>query len=137
MLGEQGIKVARRTVAKYREAMHIPPSNERKRLETPMQLNISGHHVELTPSLKEYVSGKFEKLERHFDHISNCQVTLEVEKVRQLAEATLHVIGGEIHAKAESEDMYAAIDALVDKLDRQILKHKEKNVDRMHGNGAR
>ena len=91
-----------------------------------MQLNISGHHVELTPALKDYVNTKFEKLERHFDHISNCQVTLEVEKVRQMAEATLHVIGGEIHA---------AIDALVDKLDRQILKHKEKNVDRMHGNG--
>ncbi|MEX0606095.1 MAG: ribosome hibernation promoting factor [Marinobacter sp.] len=102
-----------------------------------MQLNISGHHVELTPALKEYVSGKFEKLERHFDHISNCQVTLEVEKVRQMAEATLHVIGGEIHAKAENEDMYAAIDALVDKLDRQVLKHKEKTVDRMHGAAAR
>ena len=54
-----------------------------------MQLNISGHHVELTPALKDYVSEKFEKLERHFDHISNCQVTLEVEKVRQMAEATL------------------------------------------------
>ena len=78
---------------------------------------------------------KFQKLERHFDHISNCQVTLEVEKVRQIAEATLHVVGGEIHAKAENEDMYAAIDGLIDKLDRQILKHKEKNVDRAHGNG--
>lgn len=102
-----------------------------------MQLNISGHHIDLTPALKEYVSGKFEKLERHFDHISNCQVTLEVEKVRQMAEATVHVIGGELHAKAESDDMYAAIDALVDKLDRQILKHKEKSVDRMHGAAAR
>jgi putative sigma-54 modulation protein len=102
-----------------------------------MQLNISGHHVELTPSLKDYITEKFDKLERHFDHISNCQVTLEVEKVRQIAEATLHVVGGEIHAKAENDDMYAAIDALVDKLDRQILKHKEKNVDRMHGATAR
>jgi putative sigma-54 modulation protein len=102
-----------------------------------MQLNISGHHVDLTSALKDYVSEKFGKLERHFDHISNCQVTLQVEKVRQIAEATLHVIGGEIHAKAEDEDMYAAIDALIDKLDRQILKHKEKTVDRMHGNGAR
>jgi len=102
-----------------------------------MQLNISGHHVELTPALKDYVSEKFERLERHFDHISNCQVTLEVDKVRQIAEATLHVVGGEIHAKAETEDMYAAIDGLVDKLDRQILKHKEKNVDRMQGNAAR
>jgi putative sigma-54 modulation protein len=102
-----------------------------------MQLNISGHHVELTPSLKDYITEKFDKLERHFDHISNCQVTMEVEKVRQIAEATLHVVGGEIHAKAENDDMYAAIDALVDKLDRQILKHKEKNVDRMHGATAR
>ncbi|GGE57344.1 ribosomal subunit interface protein [Streptosporangium jomthongense] len=102
-----------------------------------MQLNISGHHVELTPALKDYVSEKFERLERHFDHISNCQVTLEVDKVRQIADATLHVVGGEIHAKAENEDMYAAIDGLVDKLDRQIIKHKEKNVDRMQGNIAR
>lgn len=102
-----------------------------------MQLNISGHHVELTPALKDYVSEKLNRLERHFDHISNCQVTLEVDKVRQIAEATLHVVGGEIHAKAEDEDMYAAIDGLVDKLDRQILKHKEKSVDRMHGNIAR
>src|SRR5690554_7164494 len=97
-----------------------------------MQINISGHHVELTPALKDYITTKFDKLERHFDQITNCQVTLEVEKVRQMAEATLHVSGGEIHAKAENEDMYAAIDALVDKLDRQILKYKEKNVDRMH-----
>jgi len=100
-----------------------------------MQINISGHHVELTPALKDYITTKFDKLERHFDQITNRQVTLEVEKVRQMAEATLHVSGGEIHAKAENEDMYAAIDALVDKLDRQILKYKEKNVDRMHGNG--
>ncbi|BES70731.1 ribosome hibernation promoting factor [Marinobacter nanhaiticus D15-8W] len=102
-----------------------------------MQLNMSGHHVELTPSLKDYVSEKFEKLERHFDHISNCQVTLSVVKLRHTAEATLHVVGGEVHAKAQDEDMYAAIDSLVDKLDRQILKHKEKTVDRMHGAASR
>ncbi|WP_144823331.1 ribosome hibernation promoting factor [Marinobacter piscensis] len=102
-----------------------------------MQLNISGHHVELTPALKDYVTEKFQKLERHFDHISNCQVTLGVDKVRQIADATMHVVGGEINAKAENEDMYAAIDSLVDKLDRQILKHKEKNLDRMQGNIAR
>src|SRR5690554_7470338 len=94
-----------------------------------MQINISGHHVELTPALKDYITTKFDKLERHFDQITNCQVTLEVEKVRQMAEATLHVSGGEIHAKAENEDMYAAIDALVDKLDRQILKYKEKRSE--------
>ncbi|AKO53171.1 MULTISPECIES: ribosome hibernation promoting factor [Marinobacter] len=99
-----------------------------------MQLNISGHHVELTEALKEYVNEKFQRLERHFDQISNTNVTLQVEKLRQIAEATVNISGGELHAKAESEDMYAAIDALVDKLDRQILKHKEKQVSRMHGN---
>ncbi len=102
-----------------------------------MQLNITGHHVDLTDSLKEYVSTKLEKLERHFDHISNVQVTLSVQKLRQIAEATLHISGADIHATAEQEDMYAAIDQLVDKLDRQILKHKEKNVDRLHGASAR
>jgi putative sigma-54 modulation protein len=98
-----------------------------------MQLNISGHHVELTEALKEYVNEKFQRLERHFDQISNTHVTLQVEKLRQIAEATVNISGGELHAKAETEDMYAAIDALVDKLDRQILKHKEKQVSRMQG----
>lgn len=102
-----------------------------------MQLNITGHHVDLTDSLKDFVSAKLEKLERHFDHISNVQVTLSVQKLRQIAEATLRLSGADIHATAEQEDMYAAIDQLVDKLDRQILKHKEKNVDRMHGASAR
>ncbi len=102
-----------------------------------MQLNITGHHVELTESLKDYVTNKLQKLERHFDHISNVQVTLSVQKLRQIAEATLHISGADIHATAEQEDMYAAIDLLVDKLDRQILKHKEKNVDRLHGASAR
>jgi putative sigma-54 modulation protein len=99
-----------------------------------MQINISGHHVELTEALKDYVNEKFQRLERHFDQISNTNVTLQVEKLRQIAEATVNISGGELHAKAETEDMYAAIDALVDKLDRQILKHKEKQVSRMHGN---
>ncbi|WP_097460101.1 ribosome hibernation promoting factor [Mangrovitalea sediminis] len=102
-----------------------------------MQLNITGHHVELTSALKDYVTAKFQKLERHFDHISNAQVTLSVEKQRQEAEGILHISGAELHACAEHEDMYAAIDLLIDKLDRQILKHKEKNIDRMHGATAR
>jgi putative sigma-54 modulation protein len=98
-----------------------------------MQLNITGHHVDLTDSLKDYVSSKLQKLERHIDSISNVQVTLSVLKQRQIAEATLHVSGADIHGTAEHEDMYASIDMLVDKLDRQILKHKEKKVDRAHG----
>lgn len=98
-----------------------------------MQLNITGHHVELTDNMKEYVSSKLQKLERHIDGITNVQVTLSVEKMRQKAECTLHVSGADIHGTAEQEDMYAAIDLLVDKLDRQILKHKEKQVARSHG----
>lgn len=95
-----------------------------------MQINISGHHVEVTDALKDYVINKMDKLERHFDHITNMQVILTVQKQRQIAEATVHIAGGDIHGKAETEDMYASIDSLVDKLDRQILKHKEKQVGR-------
>ncbi|WP_151670396.1 ribosome hibernation promoting factor [Nitrincola schmidtii] len=91
-----------------------------------MQINITGHHVELTEAMTEYVNTKFERLERHFDNITNVQVTLSVEKQRHKAEADMHVAGGEIFAQAEQDDMYAAIDAMVDKLDRQVIKHKEK-----------
>jgi len=91
-----------------------------------MQLNISGHHVDLTPALREYVQTKFERLQRHFDQITNSDVTLVVERTVQKAEAKLHVSGADIFADSESTDMYAAIDALVDKLDRQLIKHKEK-----------
>lgn len=91
-----------------------------------MQINITGHHVDLTEALSEYVRTKFDKLERHFDNIQNVQVTLSVEKQRQKAEADIHLAGGQVVASDEHEDMYAAIDGLVDKLDRQIIKHKEK-----------
>ena len=92
-----------------------------------MQLNVSGHHVEVTDPLREYVEAKFERLQRHFDQITNTDVTLIVEKLVQKAEATVHISGADIFAAAESEDMYAAIDALADKLDRQLIKHKEKS----------
>jgi putative sigma-54 modulation protein len=98
-----------------------------------MQLSISGHHVEVTDALKSYTSEKLSKLKRHFDHITNVHVVLSVEKLKQRAEATMHVSGAELFADADSDDMYAAIDALTDKLDRQILKHKEKLVNRHHG----
>ncbi|MBR9827218.1 MAG: ribosome hibernation promoting factor [Oceanospirillales bacterium] len=91
-----------------------------------MQINITGHHVELTDALNEYVRTKFDRLERHFDNITNAQVTLSVEKQRQKAEADIHLAGGEVFASNEHDDMYAAIDGMVDKLDRQIIKHKEK-----------
>ena len=93
-----------------------------------MQINLTGHHVDITDSLRTYVNEKFERLERHFDHINNVHVILEVNKVRQIAEAKLNVNGGEIFANSESQKMYAAIDDLVDKLDRQVIKHKEKMI---------
>ena len=91
-----------------------------------MQINHTGHHVEITDSLRNYVDTKFSKLERHFDHISNVHVILNVEKLNQKAEATMHLSGAEVFASSENEDMYAAIDSMVDKLDRQVIKHKEK-----------
>ncbi|WP_218352219.1 ribosome hibernation promoting factor [Alteromonas lipotrueiana] len=91
-----------------------------------MQINLTGHHVEITDSLRTYVDTKFGKLERHFDHISNVHVILNVEKITQKAEATVHLSGAEVFASAEDTDMYAAIDSMVDKLDRQVIKHKEK-----------
>lgn len=91
-----------------------------------MQINLSGHHVEITDSLREYVNTKFSKLERHFDHINNVYVVLTVEKLNQVAECTVHLSGTEVHATAQNHDMYASIDSLIDKLDRQILKYKGK-----------
>lgn len=91
-----------------------------------MQINLTGHHVDITDSLRGYVDTKFEKLARHFDHINNVHVILNVEKLTQKAEATLHLNGTEVFANSEHTDMYAAIDSLIDKLDRQVIKHKEK-----------
>ncbi len=94
-----------------------------------MNLNIQGHHVDLTDSLRNYVSGKIERLERHMDGLLEINVILAVEKLRHKAEATLHVSGANLFAESVEDDMYAAIDGLVDKLDRQVRKHKEKRVD--------
>jgi putative sigma-54 modulation protein len=91
-----------------------------------MQITVSGHHVDVTPALRDYVNTKLGKLQRHFDNITNSAVTLTVEKLIHKAEATVHVAGADLFALSESEDMYAAIDSLADKLDRQLIKHKEK-----------
>ncbi|MEO5573485.1 MAG: ribosome-associated translation inhibitor RaiA [Gammaproteobacteria bacterium] len=101
-----------------------------------MQINLNGHHVEITPALRAYVLNKFDRLERHFDHLTDVRVTLSVEKLRQKAEATINISGGSLFADAEDQDLYAAIDALSDKLDRQIKKHKEKITDHHRANGA-
>lgn len=91
-----------------------------------MQINITGHGMDVTPALRAFTEEKFDRLERHFDHIRAINVVFDVEKLRQIAEATVLVTKGELHASSESEDMYAAIDTLVDKLNRQLIKHKEK-----------
>lgn len=102
-----------------------------------MQVNISGQHLEVTDTLRDYINEKLERLARHFDKITNVQVIMQVEKLQQKIEATLHVAGGEVVANAEHTDMYAAIDLLVDKLDRQLIKHKEKLVERGQGTATR
>jgi putative sigma-54 modulation protein len=91
-----------------------------------MQVSLSGHHVEITESMRNYVNEKIERLDRHFDQALDIHVVLTVEKLRHRAEATLHVSGNNLHAEDVQETMYAAIDGLVDKLDRQGKKHKEK-----------
>lgn len=93
-----------------------------------MQVIISGHHLEITDALKAHTEDKFAKLTRHFDKVTDVHVILSVEKLVQKAEATLHFAGTKFFAEDHQEDMYVAIDALVDKLDRQILKHKEKHA---------
>ncbi len=95
-----------------------------------MQVNLSGHHVELTPALRQYVEEKLLRVERYHDQITQAYVVLDVEKLRHKAEVTLKVPhSDDIHAQAEEADMYAAIDAMADKLDRQIKRHKEKLTD--------
>lgn len=101
-----------------------------------MQLTLTGHHVDVTEALRNHVTEKFEKLSRHFDQVLDAHVTLTVEKVkmRNKAEATVHISGHQLHAECVQEDMYAAIDSMVNKLDRQVVKQKEKGQD-YHRNG--
>lgn len=101
-----------------------------------MQINITGHHIDVTDALRTYVSEKMEKLKRHFDHVTNVHVILTVEKLSQKAEATVHVSGTDLFAQHDTEDMYASIDGLIDKLDRQIVKHKEKISDHNRKSGG-
>ena len=97
-----------------------------------MNLTITGHHVEVTPAIREFVTNKLDKVVRHFDGVTSVAVILSVEKLRQKAEVTVHVRGKNIFVEAEDQDMYAAIDALIDKLDRQVIKYKQKTQDHGH-----
>jgi putative sigma-54 modulation protein len=91
-----------------------------------MNLHLSGHHLELTPAIREYLTSKLDRVVRHFDHVIDVNVILSVEREQRKAEASIHVRGRDLFAESPVTDMYAAIDRLVDKLDRQIVKHKEK-----------
>ena len=94
-----------------------------------MNLHLTGHHLEITPAIRDYVSSKLQRITHHFDHVIDVSVVLTVEKLQRRIEASVHVRGRDIFCESADADMYAAIDGLVDKLDRQILKHKEKSVD--------
>ena len=94
-----------------------------------MQINLTGHHIDITDSLRNYVEEKMVRIERHFDKVTNSHVILTVENVRHKAEATINMRGNNIFAENTEDNMYAAIDGLMDKLDRQVKKHKEKITD--------
>ncbi len=91
-----------------------------------MNLNLTGRHVEITPAIRDYVVSKLERINRHFDHVIDVNVIMTVEKLDQKIEANVHLSGKDIHVQANDGDMYAAIDGLIDKLDRQVLRHKER-----------
>src|SRR5512140_2742001 len=91
-----------------------------------MNLQLTGHHVEIIPAIRDYVTQKLERINRHFDHVIDVTVIMTVEKLDQKIEANVHLSGKDIHVQVHDGDMYAAIDGLVDKLDRQVLKHKER-----------
>jgi putative sigma-54 modulation protein len=98
-----------------------------------MNLHISGHHLEITPALRDYVAQKLDRVTEHFDHVIDVNVVLRVEKLKQKAEVTVHVRGKDIHVESDDNDMYAAIDILVDKLERQVQKFKQKTQDHHRG----
>ena len=94
-----------------------------------MNLTVTGHHVDVTSSMRNYVSDKMERLQRHSENLFGIHVILSVEKLRQKAEATIDVAGTRLYADETREDMYSAIDLLADKLDRQLIRHKEKQMN--------
>ena len=99
-----------------------------------MNLNITGHHVEVTPAIRDYVTGKLERITRHFDNVIDVNVILSVDKLKQKAEVTVHLAGKDVYVESVDEDLYAAVDGLVDKLERQVQKYKQKLQDHHRGN---
>ncbi len=107
-----------------------------------MNLTISGHHLEVTPALRTYVTGKLDRITRHFDQVVDVKVLLSIENQkekegRQQAECTIHVKGNDMFAESAHQDLYAAVDDLVDKLDRQVVRHKDKLQDHHHASAKR
>jgi putative sigma-54 modulation protein len=102
-----------------------------------MNLQLTGHHVDITPAIRNYVLSKLDRINRHFDHVIDVEVIMTVEKLDQKIEANVHLSGKDIHVKANDNDMYAAIDGMIDKLDRQILKHKERFQTNKHNPGIK
>ena len=101
-----------------------------------MNLHLSGHHLEVTDSMRDYITSKLDRVKRHFDHVIDVNMILSVDKLVQKVEANVHLSGKNIFVESQDADMYAAIDNLIDKLDRQIIKHKEKHGNR-RGNAVR
>jgi len=97
-----------------------------------MNLHLTGRHLEITPAIRDYATGKIGKIKRHFDNVIDVNIVLSVEKLKQKAEATVHISGKDVFVECDDENLYAAIDTLVDKLDRQVMKHKEKLSARRH-----
>ena len=97
-----------------------------------MNVQVSGHHVEVTPAIRDYVLSKLERVQRHFDQVIDINVILSVDKLRQKAELSVHMRGKDIHVESDDADLYAAIDLMMDKLDRQIIKHKQKTYSHPH-----
>ena len=97
-----------------------------------MNLHVTGHQLAVTPAIREYIAGKLQRITHHFDQVIDVNVIMSVEKLEQRVEATVHVRGRDIFCESAAHDLYAAIDGLVDKLDRTIIKHKEKSLAHRH-----
>ncbi|HSF46967.1 MAG TPA: ribosome-associated translation inhibitor RaiA [Burkholderiales bacterium] len=102
-----------------------------------MNLSVTGHQLEVTPAIRSYITSKLERITRHFDHVIDVNVILSVEKLQQKAEASVHLRGKDLFAQSDDQDMYAAIDLLIDKLDRQVIEYKRKRIFDKRHNGAR
>ena len=102
-----------------------------------MNLHLTGHHVEITAAIRDYVTAKLERINRHFDHVIDVNVIMTVQKLEQLIEANVHLSGKDIHVRCNDGDMYAAIDQLMDKLDRQVIRHKERFQTGRHAPGIK